>query len=85
MSSIRDIWTSKIHDLQNKICAAVEEEDGGALFHEDVWERRESLGNLLVCSNHVTKRRDRQEESQECPRQWSPMQASEGNCSNDSK
>ncbi|MGB4772413.1 MAG: oxygen-dependent coproporphyrinogen oxidase [Chitinophagaceae bacterium] len=44
MSSIRDIWTSKIHDLQNKICAAVEAEDGGAVFHEDVWERAEGGG-----------------------------------------
>lgn len=44
MSSIRDIWTNKIHDLQNKICATLEEEDGGAMFHEDVWERTEGGG-----------------------------------------
>jgi coproporphyrinogen III oxidase len=44
MSSIRDIWTNEIHDLQNKICVALEQEDGGALFHEDVWERAEGGG-----------------------------------------
>ena len=55
MSSIRDIWTSKIHDLQNKICAAVEEEDGGAVFHEDVWERAEGGGGKtrVISGGHV--------------------------------
>jgi len=55
MSSIRDIWTNKIHDLQNKICAAVEQEDGGALFHEDVWERAEGGGGKtrVISGGHV--------------------------------
>ncbi|TAH04391.1 MAG: oxygen-dependent coproporphyrinogen oxidase [Sphingobacteriales bacterium] len=55
MSSIRDIWTSKIHDLQNKICTAVEEEDGGAVFHEDVWERAEGGGGKtrVISGGHV--------------------------------
>jgi coproporphyrinogen III oxidase len=55
MSSIRDIWTNKIHELQNKICAAVEEEDGGALFHEDVWERAEGGGGKtrVISGGHV--------------------------------
>lgn len=52
MSSIRDIWTNKIHDLQNKICAALEESDGGAVFHEDLWERAEGGGGITrVISN----------------------------------
>lgn len=46
MSAVRDIWTGKIHDLQNKICAALEQEDGGAQFHEDVWEREEGGGGI---------------------------------------
>jgi coproporphyrinogen III oxidase len=55
MSSIRDIWTNKIHDLQNKICAAVEKEDGGAVFHEDVWERAEGGGGKtrVISGGHV--------------------------------
>jgi coproporphyrinogen III oxidase len=55
MSSIRDIWTNKIHELQNKICAALEQEDGGALFHEDVWERAEGGGGKtrVISGGHV--------------------------------
>ena len=32
--------TDHVEDLQRAICAAVEAEDGGARFREDVWERR---------------------------------------------
>ena len=31
--------TEYVEDLQRVICAAVEAEDGGARFREDVWER----------------------------------------------
>lgn len=32
-------WIDFIHDLQNRICAALEKEDGAARFVEDRWER----------------------------------------------
>lgn len=36
---IKEQWISFIHDLQNKICQALEQADGGATFQEDKWER----------------------------------------------
>ncbi|MES1223750.1 MAG: coproporphyrinogen III oxidase, partial [Bacteroidota bacterium] len=36
----RDEWIDFIHDLQNKICAALEAVDGKAAFIEDKWERK---------------------------------------------
>ena len=42
--TIKDSWITYIHDLQNKICAAVEEADGEAKFLEDKWERPEGGG-----------------------------------------
>jgi coproporphyrinogen III oxidase len=41
---IRQNWTNYIHDLQNRICAALEEVDGKAKFIEDKWERQEGGG-----------------------------------------
>jgi len=35
-----DEWIDFIHDLQNKICAALEAVDGKAKFIEDKWERK---------------------------------------------
>src|SRR5690349_8386721 len=32
-------WIAYIHDLQDRICTALEQEDGGAVFVEDRWER----------------------------------------------
>jgi coproporphyrinogen III oxidase len=40
----RDKWILFIHDLQNKICAALEEMDGCEKFTEDKWERPENGG-----------------------------------------
>jgi coproporphyrinogen III oxidase len=36
----RDQWIGFIQDLQEKICAALEKMDGGAVFVLDEWERR---------------------------------------------
>lgn len=43
-SEISKEWTSRIHALQDTICAAVEEADGAEKFHEDLWERPEGGG-----------------------------------------
>ena len=42
--SIKDSWVTFIHDLQNRICAAVEATDGKAKFVEDEWQRPEGGG-----------------------------------------
>ncbi|WP_129020363.1 oxygen-dependent coproporphyrinogen oxidase [Edaphocola flava] len=48
----KDIWIDFIHDLQNRICAALEASDGKAKFVEDLWERPEGGGGKTrVISN----------------------------------
>ncbi len=42
--SIKENWIEYIHDLQKKICIALEEIDGNAKFIEDAWERPEGGG-----------------------------------------
>ncbi|MBD0333708.1 MAG: oxygen-dependent coproporphyrinogen oxidase [Chitinophagaceae bacterium] len=42
--NIKEIWITYIHDLQNKICYALEEVDGKAKFFEDQWKRPEGGG-----------------------------------------
>lgn len=42
--SIKQEWIDYIHDLQNRICTALEDEDGRAKFVEDQWERPEGGG-----------------------------------------
>lgn len=42
--SIKETWTQYIHDLQNRICSALEQVDGKATFVEDAWERQEGGG-----------------------------------------
>ncbi len=42
----KDKFISFIHDLQNKICAALESIDGVAKFEEDKWERHEGGGGI---------------------------------------
>ncbi len=42
--SIKEEWISYIHDLQDRICRALEEVDGKARFMEDKWERPEGGG-----------------------------------------
>jgi len=42
--NVKENWISFIHDLQNRICSALEEVDGKATFFEDTWERPEGGG-----------------------------------------
>lgn len=44
VSSIKDNWIAFIHDLQDRICAALEAADGKEKFREDKWEREEGGG-----------------------------------------
>jgi len=39
MSRLKDSFYAYIQTLQDQICAALEAEDGGATFEEDLWER----------------------------------------------
>lgn len=48
----KDQWVSFIHDLQNRICSALEAADGKARFIEDQWQRAEGGGGKTrVISN----------------------------------
>jgi coproporphyrinogen III oxidase len=42
--NIKEDWITFIHDLQNRICAALERSDGAAKFIEDAWQRPEGGG-----------------------------------------
>ena len=42
--SVKENWISYIHQLQDKICTALEQCDGKATFFEDKWEREEGGG-----------------------------------------
>lgn len=42
--STKENWITYIHDLQNRICAALEAVDGNAKFVEDQWQRAEGGG-----------------------------------------
>lgn len=42
--NIKENWIAYIHDLQNRICAVLEEVDGKATFMEDQWQRPEGGG-----------------------------------------
>jgi coproporphyrinogen III oxidase len=42
--NIKETWIAYIHDLQNRICAALEAVDGKATFFEDAWQRPEGGG-----------------------------------------
>lgn len=41
---IKENWITFIHDLQNRICTALEQADGKAVFREDAWQRPEGGG-----------------------------------------
>lgn len=41
---IKDSWINYIHNLQDRICAALEAADGKARFMEDAWQRPEGGG-----------------------------------------
>ncbi|HEX6914271.1 MAG TPA: oxygen-dependent coproporphyrinogen oxidase [Chitinophagaceae bacterium] len=52
MSTVKEQWIKYIHDLQNRICTALETADGGAAFIEDAWQRDEGGGGKTrVISN----------------------------------
>ena len=53
--SFKDQWISFIHQLQNDICAALENSDGKAKFFEDAWERPEGGGGKtrVISNGHV--------------------------------
>jgi len=53
VEAVRD-W---LRDLQQRICAALEEADGAAAFREDVWQR-ESSGNTLAGGGRTRVLRD---------------------------
>ena len=42
--NVKETWIAYIHDLQNRICAALEQVNGKAKFFEDKWERAEGGG-----------------------------------------
>lgn len=39
MESLKSRWSGYIHDLQDRICHALERSDGKARFREDLWQR----------------------------------------------
>lgn len=41
---MKNDWITYIHDLQNRICEALESTDGTAKFEEDAWQRPEGGG-----------------------------------------
>ncbi len=50
--SIKQNWIEYVHDLQDRICIALEEADGKERFIEDAWERPEGGGGKTrVISN----------------------------------
>jgi coproporphyrinogen III oxidase len=42
--SVKEQWILYIHDLQDRICSALEKADGKTTFFEDKWEREEGGG-----------------------------------------
>jgi len=44
MDNIKQVWIDFVYDLQDKICTSLEQVDGKALFHEDLWQRPEGGG-----------------------------------------
>ncbi|MDP4261753.1 MAG: oxygen-dependent coproporphyrinogen oxidase [Bacteroidota bacterium] len=51
----KDHWTEYIHDLQNRICSALEQIDGKGRFVEDAWQRPEGGGGKtrVITNGHV--------------------------------
>ena len=43
-NTIKEDWITYIHDLQDRICAGIEQEDGSSRFEEDLWQRPEGGG-----------------------------------------
>ncbi len=53
--SVKEQWIEFIYDLQNRICAALEQEDGKAKFVEDQWIREGGGGGKtrVITNGHV--------------------------------
>jgi coproporphyrinogen III oxidase len=49
--NIKEAWITYIHDLQDRICVALEKADGKASFMEDKWERTEGGGGITRVIN----------------------------------
>jgi len=50
--NIKEYWIGYIHNLQDRICSALESIDGKAVFQEDIWKRPEGGGGKTrVISN----------------------------------
>ena len=43
--------TAYLRDLQSRICASLEEADGGATFRQDVWQQDNGSGRTHILSN----------------------------------
>ncbi len=50
--SFKDRWSAYIHDLQDRICAAIESADGKAHFATDGWERQGGGGGRTKSIAH---------------------------------
>ena len=44
--AFRDRWIKHVQELQNRICAALEQVDGRAVFITDEWEREKGGGGI---------------------------------------
>ena len=42
--NFKENWINYIHGLQDRICSALEKEDGKATFKEELWQRSEGGG-----------------------------------------
>ncbi|HMG83726.1 MAG TPA: oxygen-dependent coproporphyrinogen oxidase [Ferruginibacter sp.] len=55
---VKDTWIDFVHDLQDRICTALEKADGKAVFVEDAWERAEGGGGktrIIANGNLIEK------------------------------
>ena len=55
---VKETWINFIHDLQDRICTALEKADGKALFVEDAWDRAEGGGGktrVIINGNVIEK------------------------------
>jgi coproporphyrinogen III oxidase len=43
---VKETWIKYIHDLQDRICRALEEADGSTVFNEEKWQRAEGGGGI---------------------------------------
>lgn len=50
--STKENWINFIHDLQDRICVALEAADGTVRFKEDSWERPEGGGGITRVISH---------------------------------